>query len=152
MSWSTVWQWNALKMPQGAFRRPPRFAFTFLALYSELIEINENKACDSRTSAGHVEFTMVTVAQYCLWLQSTDCLKVSNLTCSESIKSNALELLSSSIMFHSFRFPPVRLVFFPCLFDLNLPKIDVVTPATDYEREVQEVKFSRTRHEGTEGK
>lgn len=75
------------------------------------MEINENKAYDSRTSAGHVEFTMVTVVQYCLWLQSINRLEVISLSFSESIKSNALELLSSSIMFHSFHFPPGRLVF-----------------------------------------
>jgi len=95
---------------------------------------------------------MVTVVQYCLWLQSINRLKVTNLSYSESIKSNALELPSSSIIFHSFRFPPGRLVFFLVYSTLTSPEIDVVTPATDYEREVQEVKVSHTRHEGAEGK
>jgi hypothetical protein len=115
-------------MPQTASRRPPQFAFTFLALCREVIQINENKAYNSRTSAGHVEFAVVTVVQYCLWLQSINRLKVINLTYSESIKSNALELLSSSIMFHSSRFPPGRLVF-SCLFDLNLPRDRCCNPS-----------------------
>ena len=36
-------------MPQGAFRRPPQFAFTFHALYREVIQINENKTFYSRS-------------------------------------------------------------------------------------------------------
>jgi len=139
-------------MPQRAFRRPPQFSFTFHALCRELIQIHEKKAYDSRTSAGHVEFTMVTVVQCCLWLQSINRLRVINLTNSESIKSNALELLSSSIMFHSFRFPPGRLVF-SYLFDLNLPRDRCCNPSYRLRKRGARGKvlpYAPRRHRGEE--